>query len=44
MGMLVTRMFNRQTHLRGQIHAMLTVAAAGGGGSGDDLFLMPDDA
>jgi uncharacterized damage-inducible protein DinB len=38
--MLVTHMFNHQTHHRGQVHAMLTQA---GGWPGDtDLPFMPD--
>ncbi len=37
--MLVTHMFNHQTHHRGQVHAMLT--AAGHTPGDTDLFLMP---
>ncbi len=40
MGLLVTHMFNHQTHHRGQVHAMLT--GLGAGGPVSDLFLMPD--
>jgi uncharacterized damage-inducible protein DinB len=36
--LLVTHMFNHQTHHRGQVHAMLTAAGARPGGT--DLFLM----
>jgi uncharacterized damage-inducible protein DinB len=36
--MLVTHLFNHQTHHRGQVHAMLTAA---GQGTGDtDLFVV----
>jgi uncharacterized damage-inducible protein DinB len=38
--LLVTHMFNHQTHHRGQVHAMLTAAGARPGGT--DLFTMPD--
>ena len=38
--MLVTHMFNHQTHHRGQVHAMLT--QAGGRPSDTDLFVMPE--
>jgi uncharacterized damage-inducible protein DinB len=38
--MLVTHMFNHQTHHRGQVHSMLT--QAGGRPSDTDLPLMPD--
>ena len=37
--LLVTHMFNHQTHHRGQIHAMLTAAGARPGDT--DLILMP---
>lgn len=37
---LVTHMFNHQTHHRGQVHAMLT--QAGGKPDDTDLMLMPD--
>jgi len=37
---LVTHMFNHQTHHRGQVHAMLTLA--GGRPSDTDLPFMPD--
>ncbi len=40
-GMLVTHLFNHQTHHRGQIHAMLT--AAGLTAPVTDLFMMPED-
>lgn len=40
-GLLVTHMFNHQTHHRGQIHAMLTDAGANAPVS--DLFFMPED-
>jgi uncharacterized damage-inducible protein DinB len=40
MGLIVTHMFNHQTHHRGQIHAMLT--AAGAKTEDTDLFLMND--
>jgi uncharacterized damage-inducible protein DinB len=39
-GLVVTHMFNHQTHHRGQVHAMLTAAGARTGDT--DLFLMPD--
>ncbi|HTZ02174.1 MAG TPA: DinB family protein [Xanthobacteraceae bacterium] len=39
---LVTHMFNHQTHHRGQVHAMLT--QAGGRPSDTDLPFMPDHA
>lgn len=39
-GMLVTHMFNHQTHHRGQIHGMLT--AGGTQAPVSDLFFMPD--
>jgi uncharacterized damage-inducible protein DinB len=39
--MLVTHMFNHQTHHRGQVHAMLT--AAGGTPDATDLCFMPDE-
>jgi uncharacterized damage-inducible protein DinB len=38
--MLVTHMFNHQTHHRGQVHCMLT--QAGGRPSDTDLTVMPD--
>lgn len=39
-GLVVTHLFNHQTHHRGQVHAMLTAA---GQRTGDtDLFLMPE--
>ncbi len=38
--LLVTHMFNHQTHHRGQIHAMLTAAGVRPGAT--DLFIMPD--
>ncbi|MBL4766444.1 MAG: DinB family protein [Rhodobacteraceae bacterium] len=38
--MLVTQMFNHQTHHRGQVHAMLT--AAGSKAPVSDVFFMPD--
>jgi uncharacterized damage-inducible protein DinB len=38
--MLVTHMFNHQTHHRGQVHCMLT--QAGGKPSDTDLTVMPD--
>ena len=38
--LLVTHLFNHQTHHRGQVHAMLT--AAGLRPDDTDLFLMPD--
>ena len=38
--LLVTHLFNHQTHHRGQVHAMLT--AAGAQPDDTDLFLMPD--
>ena len=38
-GLLVTHMFNHQTHHRGQVHAMLT--AAGARPDDTDLFAMP---
>src|SRR6202044_3254034 len=38
--MLVTHMFNHQTHHRGQVHSMLT--QAGGGPSDTDLPFLPD--
>ena len=37
---LVTHMFNHQTHHRGQVHSMLT--QAGGRPSDTDLPFMPD--
>lgn len=40
-GALVVHMFNHQTHHRGQIHAMLTVA--GVDAPRTDLCMMPDD-
>lgn len=40
-GMLIAHMFNHQTHHRGQIHAMITMA--GGEPDGTDLGFMPDD-
>lgn len=40
-GMLITHMFNHQTHHRGQIHAMLT--AQGAKAPVSDLFFMPQD-
>jgi len=40
-GMLITHMFNHQTHHRGQIHAMLT--AQGANAPVSDLFFMPQD-
>lgn len=40
-GLLVTHMFNHQTHHRGQIHAMLTEAGAKAPVS--DLIFMPED-
>lgn len=40
MGLIVTHMFNHQTHHRGQIHAMLT--AAGVTPEDTDLFLMDE--
>ncbi|MBV0912266.1 DinB family protein [Anianabacter salinae] len=39
--LLVTHMFNHQTHHRGQVHAILT--AAGALTEDTDLFLMPAD-
>lgn len=42
LGLLVTGMFNHQTHHRGQIHAMLTAAESQAPVT--DLFYMPDDA
>ncbi|MFT4961585.1 MAG: putative damage-inducible protein DinB [Paracoccaceae bacterium] len=39
--MLVTQMFNHQTHHRGQVHAMLT--AAGSAAPVSDVFYMPDE-
>lgn len=38
--LLVTHIFNHQTHHRGQVHAMLT--AAGATPDDTDIFLMPD--
>ena len=38
--LLVTHMFNHQTHHRGQVHCMLT--QAGGKPSDTDLSLMPE--
>ena len=38
--LLVTHLFNHQTHHRGQVHAMLT--AAGARPDDTDLFLMPE--
>ncbi len=38
--LLVTHMFNHQTHHRGQVHAMLTAAGAKPGDT--DLFMMPE--
>lgn len=38
--LLVTHVFNHQTHHRGQVHAMLTAAGARPGDT--DLFLMPE--
>lgn len=40
LGLVVTHVFNHQTHHRGQIHAMLTAAGVAPGDT--DLFLMPD--
>ena len=37
--LLITHMFNHQTHHRGQVHAMLTAAGAKPGDT--DLALMP---
>ena len=37
--LLITHMFNHQTHHRGQVHCMLT--QAGGKPSDTDLFIMP---
>jgi uncharacterized damage-inducible protein DinB len=37
---LVTHMFNHQTHHRGQVHSMLT--QAGGRPSDTDFTVMPD--
>jgi uncharacterized damage-inducible protein DinB len=37
-GLLVTHFFNRQTHHRGQVHAMLTAASQDTGDT--DLFLL----
>jgi len=39
--LLVTHLFNHQTHHRGQVHAMLT--AAGVTPEASDLFAMPDE-
>ena len=41
-GLLVTHMFNHQTHHRGQVHAMLT--AAGAKPEDTDIPFIPDDA
>lgn len=41
MGLLVTHLFNHQTHHRGQIHAMLT--RLGAATEDTDMPLMPDD-
>jgi len=40
-GLILTHMFNHQTHHRGQIHAMLT--SAGASAPVSDLFFMPED-
>lgn len=40
--LLVTHIFNHQTHHRGQVHAMLT--SAGVSPEDTDIFLMTDDA
>ncbi len=40
LGLIVTHLFNHQTHHRGQVHAMLTAAGQRPGDT--DLFLMPE--
>ena len=40
LSLLVTHLFNHQTHHRGQVHAMLT--SAGAKPDDTDLFLMPE--
>ena len=41
LGVVLTHLFNHQTHHRGQVHAMLT--AAGSTAPVSDLFLMPGE-